>query len=400
MKILVLGCGNHQIHGIISLYQNGHEIYGVDKNPHSVAKDKVNHFINISVHDSEKIINYLIKNNIFVDLVISLGVEASISAATISNKFNLPYTSKKSAELSTDKYLRLKKFKEFDVRTPNFIVYNYKNLGNINFPIIIKQKTGAGSRGVRIVDNKNNFDSIYSSLLSTINDEIIIEEYVEGTEHSIEGYVDFDGEVNWIIVSDRRYQDKWKYFPKVIDDGDDLPSKLPKSVIKKIMKESTKAVRSLGVSFGPVKGDIIVKNNIPYVIEMATRFSGDYFCTSVSELFLGKSVLNQFVSYISKIDSNSLKSYSRVSFFYYWINKKIQIKSISFIMKLRSKSFVGFARFEPKFNTIKVGDIIFPEKSSQDKFLSIAIVNSDDKNIEDLRLEVFDIINKDIHFCE
>ena len=236
--------------------------------------------------------------------------------------------------------------------------------------------------------------------MSTNKDEIIIEEYIEGTEHSIEGYVDFDGDVNWIIVSDRRYQDKWKYFPKVIDDGDDLPSKLPKIVIEKIIKESTKAVRSLGVSFGPVKGDIIVKNNIPYVIEMATRFSGDYFCTSVSELFLGKSVLNQFVSYISKIDTNSLKSYSRVSFFYYWINKKIQIKSISFIQKLRSKPFIGFARLEPKFNNIKLGDIIFPEKSSQDKFLSIAILNSDDKNIEDLRLEIFEIINKDIHFCE
>ena len=61
MNILILGCGHHQLHGIISLYENGHNVYGVDKNSDSIAKPYLTYFINLSVHDFKGISLYIEK---------------------------------------------------------------------------------------------------------------------------------------------------------------------------------------------------------------------------------------------------------------------------------------------------------------------------------------------------
>ena len=398
MNILILGCGHHQLHGIISLSENGHSVYGVDKNPNSIAKPYLTYFINLSVHDFKEIYSYIKKSDFKINLVVSLGVEASVSAANISKHLNLPYTSINSAVLSTEKYKRLKAFDDFNVRTPSHMILDINNIQKYKFPIILKQKTGAGSRGVRIINNSLDLSKIYSDLIIDYNEEIIVEEYISGSEHSVEGFIDNNGEINWLIISDRRYQDKWKYYPNVIDDGDDLPSKLSDVVIKNVFIESTKAVRAIGIEFGPVKGDIIVKDNIPYVIEMASRFSGDYFCTSVSELFLGKSILNSFVDTFTNGSQmmGYKNSFAKVSFFYYWINHTIKIKSLNFLNELEKKDYIGFIRLEPKYSELNNGDIIKPTESNQDKFISICIVGDSKLNIEDKRNKIFLFIEKQL----
>src|SRR4030095_14312032 len=61
--------------------------------------------------------------------------------------------------------------------------------------------------------------------------------------------------------------------------GGDLPSRLPLETQERVKGVVARAGAALGVTEGTVKGDIVVHNGAPYVIELAARLSGGFFCT-------------------------------------------------------------------------------------------------------------------------
>jgi len=58
-----------------------------------------------------------------------------------------------------------------------------------------------------------------------------------------------------------------------------LPSRLPEETQAKVRDVVARAAAALGVTNGTVKGDIVVHDGEPYVIELAARLSGGFFCT-------------------------------------------------------------------------------------------------------------------------
>ena len=79
--------------------------------------------------------------------------------------------------------------------------------------------------------------------------------------------------------SDRNYEYLERYAPFFIENGGDLPSHLPPEIQEKVRDVVARAAAALGVTNGTVKGDIVVHKGEPYVIELAARLSGGFFCT-------------------------------------------------------------------------------------------------------------------------
>jgi biotin carboxylase len=79
--------------------------------------------------------------------------------------------------------------------------------------------------------------------------------------------------------SDRNYEYLERFAPFFIENGGDLPSTLEPAIQQKVKDVVAKAAAALGVTNGTVKGDIVVHNGEPYVIELAARLSGGFFCT-------------------------------------------------------------------------------------------------------------------------
>ena len=67
--------------------------------------------------------------------------------------------------------------------------------------------------------------------------------------------------------------------PFFIENGGDLPSHLSQATQARVREVVARAAAALGVTSGTVKGDIVVHNGEPYVIELAARLSGGFFCT-------------------------------------------------------------------------------------------------------------------------
>jgi biotin carboxylase len=79
--------------------------------------------------------------------------------------------------------------------------------------------------------------------------------------------------------SDRNYEYLEHYAPHIIENGGQLPSDLDDTTQQSVRDLVQQAALSMGIRNGVVKGDIVVTDGKPHVIELAARLSGGYFCT-------------------------------------------------------------------------------------------------------------------------
>ena len=109
-------------------------------------------------------------------------------------------------------------------------------------------------------------------------ERVMVEQYLEGPQVSTESIV-MDGRCFTPGFSDRNYEFLERYAPFFIENGGDLPSHLPPDIQDKVRDLVARAAAAMGVTDGTVKGDIVVHKGEPYVIELAARLSGGFFCT-------------------------------------------------------------------------------------------------------------------------
>jgi biotin carboxylase len=136
-----------------------------------------------------------------------------------------------------------------------------------------------GSRGVqRIAQVADLTKAFMLAREHSPTDRVMVEEYLEGPQVSTESVV-VNGRCFTPGFSDRNYEYLERYAPFFIENGGDLPSRLPDEIQFRVRNVVAKAARALGVTDGTVKGDIVIHNGQPYVIELAARLSGGFFCT-------------------------------------------------------------------------------------------------------------------------
>ena len=109
-------------------------------------------------------------------------------------------------------------------------------------------------------------------------ERVMVEQYLDGPQVSTESIV-IDGRCFTPGFSDRNYEFLERYAPFFIENGGDLPSHLPDETRQKCAIWWRAPPAAMGITNGTVKGDIVVHNGEPYVIELAARLSGGFFCT-------------------------------------------------------------------------------------------------------------------------
>jgi biotin carboxylase len=122
----------------------------------------------------------------------------------------------------------------------------------------------------------------------------MVEEFLPGPQVSTESIV-LDGIAYTPGFADRNYEYLDRYAPHIIENGGDLPSRLPESTQEEIRSLVQKAARSMGIGNGVVKGDMVVSDGKAYVIELAARLSGGYFCTHEIPLNTGVDFVGQAI---------------------------------------------------------------------------------------------------------
>jgi biotin carboxylase len=219
-----------------------------------------------------------------IDGVICVAADAPITAATVAERLGLPGISVASAELACDKLLMKQRFAEKGVPVPWFsLVETPQALQRIAVErgsnLVIKPADSRGSRGVqRVAQVKDLTQAFMLARSHSPTDRVLVEQYLEGPQVSTESVV-VNGQCFTPGFSDRNYEYLDRYAPFFIENGGDLPSHLSPDIQAKVKDVVARAAAALGVTNGTVKGDIVVHNGEAYVIELAARLSGGFFCT-------------------------------------------------------------------------------------------------------------------------
>jgi biotin carboxylase len=219
-----------------------------------------------------------------IDGVICVAADAPLTTAAVNDRLGLTGITKRSAELACDKLAMKLRFAECGVPVPWFSGVDtpqelMRLFAEKGPNLVIKPVDSRGSRGVQRLSHVNDLAKAFQFARShSPTSRVMVEAYLPGPQVSTESVV-VDGVCYTPGFSDRNYEYLEKYAPFFIENGGDLPSFLPADIQTRVCEVQAMAAAALGVTRGTVKGDIVVHEGQVYVIELAARLSGGFFCT-------------------------------------------------------------------------------------------------------------------------
>lgn len=274
-KAIVLGGTHDHIRLIEILKVKGYYTILIDYFENPPARVFADEHIRESTLNLEAVTN--LAKEIRPDIVITACIDqALLTMAYVCEKLALPcHISYQTALELTNKAYMKSKFREHQISTTPFVVHNSLNLETftgLKFPIVVKPVDSNSSKGITKV-------KIYSDLEEAVRiafshsraKEIIIEEFVDGEEFSVDVAVK-DGEPTVLLVTKnikmRRNENTFtitqSYYPATTD-------KLILSEINEIIK---KIVIAFNIQNSPLLVQLIHNHGTLNVIESSARLGG------------------------------------------------------------------------------------------------------------------------------
>lgn len=285
--ILFVGGGIETLPGVKTAKSMGLDVIVSDANPTCPCSKVADYFIHSDIYnisDTVKKAKNFNTNRKKINGVICMATDVPLTVATIAEKLSLPGISIGSAELVSDKVLMKDCFRKEKIPIPRYkeifeVEDILKFIDDFGTPLVIKPADSRGARGVIMITDKRDVEWSYVTAKSfSPKKKVLVEKYLPGPQISTESLV-INGKVFTIGFSDRNYEFLDKYSPYFIENGGDLPSALSKIELELIKDTVEKTADALNIKNGVIKGDMVLSDKKPYVIEVASRLSGGYFCS-------------------------------------------------------------------------------------------------------------------------
>ena len=214
-----------------------------------------------------------------------------VPTAWLSEHFDLPGLSESTAKACTDKQLMREKFALAPEQiSPAFkVVTNEQDLKEFaelhDFPLILKPANLSKSMLVHKCHNKKELLAAYEKTMQAIpvvyakyapnaEPKILVEEFMSGSIHSVDAFVDKNGKVHTLdaIVDyktgyDVGYDDNFHY-------SRSLPSKLSSDQQSQLRHVAELGCKALGITSSPAHIEIIMTNDGPRIVEIGARNGG------------------------------------------------------------------------------------------------------------------------------
>lgn len=279
-SILILGAGQEQIIAINAAKALGYNVLACDVNPAAPGLSLVDVRLVLNIRDVAALARVGRAHS--VSGIFCHAVEIPHVIAQVAAELRLPGLSPETARLCTHKDERLAVLQAAGIPVADFVrVSNRECLIDMalkfGFPLVLKPVDNAGSRGVQRVDRMENLLASYDEAMRyTKNPTVLLERYLCGPQISTEAVV-YQGKIHHFAFADRNYANEEFYAPYFIEDGINFPSILSEPIQAEVLNLVEKTIKQLGIDFGAAKGDIIIHDGVPHIIEMASRTSGGWF---------------------------------------------------------------------------------------------------------------------------
>lgn len=285
--LLIISGGIEAIPGIQLAKSMGLYIVVSDMNPNAPGLVFADDHLIVSTYDVEATVaaaTHYHQNVRPIDGVMCIASDVPLTVASVAKALNLPGISVESAQLATDKLAMKERFAADGVSIPWFssvdsAAHLKKIAAERDFPLVLKPVDSRGARGVLRLIPETDLDWAYETSYShSPTGRVMVEQYLSGPQVSTESML-LDSVAYTPGFADRNYELLEKYSPYIIENGGQLPTHLSEATQQAVRNLVQDAALSMGIKNGIVKGDIVIFEGKPYVIELAARLSGGYFCT-------------------------------------------------------------------------------------------------------------------------
>jgi len=278
--ILILGGGTMQEPAIRISRRKGWRVVLADGNPAAPAREMADRFECVDLKDRDGLLALArnVRESGGLDGVFTAGTDFSSSVAWVAESLGLPGIPFATALRATDKCLMREAFAAAGVPSPRSFCWSGHGdprallPGDLEFPLVVKPVDNMGARGVRRVEDTAALEAACRSALPlSRSSKVIIEEYMEGPEFSLDAIV-HDGIIAVCGVADRII----RFPPFFVETGHTMPSEFPASVLREVEEVFRAGIRAIGIHRGAAKGDIKLTRHGAMVGEIAARLSGGY----------------------------------------------------------------------------------------------------------------------------
>jgi carbamoyl-phosphate synthase large subunit len=378
-KIMILGAGQMQVPIIKKCNELNLCTIAVDFDNKAPGFKYSDLRIFLSTHDKEGVLKEAKKLNI--DGVLTTSDFPVRTVAYLSEKLNLNGLSQRSALISTDKYLLREILKEKKLNYPKYVkVIGINDLSKIDFfPAIIKPIDSSASRGVKKVNTKEELYNEYeiSKSFST-NGIVIVEEYINGKEYSIES-ISVNGKHKIIAITEKITIGKENgYF---VEYAHKLPAELNTLNCNLILKTTNDGLTAIELENSLSHTEIVISNKKAYIIEIGARLGGDFIGSDLVCLSTGIDMLKNVISLSIGEKLDLLPKLNKFSGIQFIIPKNYY--SAKKFLKQKSKDIVDFELNQYRKITIKnsldrLGYIIFTSHTREGLSKIFKDINNED----------------------
>jgi biotin carboxylase len=146
-------------------------------------------------------------------------------------------------------------------------------VAELGLPVFCKPADGQSSRGVSRLEEASDSaiqDAFARAHAASQVGETIFEQFIEGTEATVEGFV-VDGRPTTLAISDKEHYADLPGVARTLT----WPGDFPPEVAGRIARACEATVRALGIPFGITHGEFLIDaKGQPWLVEMAARGGG------------------------------------------------------------------------------------------------------------------------------
>lgn len=374
-SVLIFGVGPLQKSIINRAKLMGLHTIGIDPAADAICKDEVDAFEVVGGQDFERTCAVVEKYSI--DAIVTAATDKPlVMMARIAEKYGFPFYSVESAQWSTDKFQMKKRFELGGVpHAQGRLISKVEEAEGLVFPVIVKPRDNSGSRGVKFCRDKNELKtSIDEALENSKLNTVLVEEFIEGPEYSIEG-LHHDGKSEVIQFTEKKTTE----FPYNVELGHIQPANISDENKQKIREIVGKIGKALNFENCPSHTELKINERGIFVIETSPRLGGDYITSTLTPLSTGVNLEDELLKIAlgEEIDPQ-LKAvqYSGVRFF--------DFEEGSVIKNVPDKKFVEVWPHVVDFSfTLKEGEVVNRITSSLNRYGHLTLIAGNRESIED-----------------
>lgn len=291
-KVLIFGVGELQRSIVRRAKLKGLFTIGIDPCADAVCKDEVDAFEIVGGQDFEGTCAVVEKYG--VDAIVTAATDKPlIMMARIAEKYDFPFYSDETAQWSTDKYQMKQRFLEGGVPCARGrLIAKVEEADDLYYPLIVKPRDNSGSRGVKLCRNKEELqEAMQEALQYSHLDTVLVEEYIEGQEYSIEG-LHYEGKSEVIQFTEKTTTE----FPYNVELAHKQPANLTEEQKNDIRELVSKIANCMHFENCPSHTELKINERGIFIIETSPRLGGDYITSTLVPLSTGINMEDQLLN--------------------------------------------------------------------------------------------------------